>query len=218
MKRFSLVSPSAMRKRLIAAAIVSSPMARPCQTAEAISSRLSTRPPEPANSSSRSISRGSSRISLPSRTSAPRAGSTRQPPSSKGRWPLMLLRLRLLQTNGDRIRAGPQIEFGGVERRLAEGGVRVVREAEFFERPAEPIHVELSVAVEILEHLDRVHAGLDAAQGNDGLARLGWNDTVAERIGTVLRVAHAIVERDTQIAGARRNFLDLDNQGGKRRR
>src|SRR6185295_20037680 len=157
-----LLPPSAARNRLTAAASVSSPIARPPHTAATISSLLMTRPAEAANNSSRSMSRGSRRVSLPSRTSAPRAGSTRQPPSSKGRWPLMVLRPRLLQMNGDRIRAGPQIEFGGIEGRFAESGMRVIGEAELLQRPADPAQIEFSVAVIVFEHLDRIDAGLDA--------------------------------------------------------
>src|SRR5689334_7207382 len=67
----------------------------------------------------------------------------------------------LLQVDHDRIRTRPQFEFGRVEWRLAEGRTGVVREAELLERQAQPIHVEFTVAVEVLKQLDRIDAGFD---------------------------------------------------------
>src|SRR5258706_4542710 len=130
----------------------------------------------------------------------------------------MALRKALLQVDRDRIRSGPQFEFGRVEGWLAERRTGVVRESVLFERQAEPVHVERAVAVEVLKQLDGIGARLDALKRDDRLTRFCRDAAVDHRIGAAEGLGLTRGKNEAQVAAAPRSLLHLDDQWCKRGR
>src|SRR5882724_6879147 len=92
-----------------------------------------------------------------------------------------------------------ELEFGRLERRLVEQRARIVREAERLLRNADPAHVELVIAVDVLKELRRVGAGRNVVEANERLRRDRSHDLVGDGLPVVPGVGRALVDRHAQI-------------------